>query len=194
MERGSPGIESLFGGLTHDGTHAILDLGSSSGDTFRIHQRFARRIRFADLLADPPHGSSLTETLHRIEPLHEEGFDLVLVWNLLDLLTPSERLEVIGRIDQLTVPGARLYVLVDGSGEATTHPMRFRLVRTDRVNQEPAAPRQPLRSPLLPADVERILTPFQVIHAFTLRSGLREYVAMKRHERASSFGETGPLR
>jgi len=194
LERGAPGIEALFDGVSQDGAHAILDFGSSASQTFRVHNRFARRIHFAGLLADPPHGPGLTEILRNLQPPSEEGFDLVLVWNLLDLLTPSERDELIGRIHQITAAGARLYVLVDASGAPTTHPMSFHLLGTDRVRQEQTAPRQPLRSPLLPADVERVLSPFRVIHAFTLRAGYREYVGLKGPKEPGFVGETEELR
>jgi hypothetical protein len=32
---------------------------------------------------------------------------------------------------------------------------------------------------LLPAQVERVLAPFKVVRAFTLKGGLREYVAVR---------------
>jgi hypothetical protein len=38
----------------------------------------------------------------------------------------------------------------------------------------------PARDPLLPAQVERLLAPFEVAHAFTLKSRLREYVVVRR--------------
>jgi hypothetical protein len=35
---------------------------------------------------------------------------------------------------------------------------------------------------LLPAQVEKLLEPFDVVRAFTLRTGMREYMAVKRSD------------
>ena len=87
---------------------------------------------------------------------------------------------LVQRLVDLTAVGARLYVLVDGSGEATPRPLAFSLLSTDRVSQEPVGPPHPAYPQLLPAAVERLLRPFEVVQAFTLRGGWREYLAIRR--------------
>jgi hypothetical protein len=49
----------------------------------------------------------------------------------------------------------------------------------DRVVQQPLGDPVPAGPELLPAEVERLVRPFQVIHAFTLRPAYREYVAVR---------------
>lgn len=177
--RAAPGVAALFGGVSPDGSHAILDLGPAAEPHFRLYSDFARRIRFADLLPTLPYGAAW-EVADVALPSHPPHlYDLVLAWNFLDRLTPEERPQLMERLDELTVPGARLYTLVEATGEQITRPLRFTLVDLGHVSQEVVGPPEPAGREILPAEVERLLAPFEVDHAFTLRVGLREYVAVK---------------
>lgn len=180
IERSAPGIAALFEGLREDGSHAVLDLGPAAQSSFELYSRFARRIRFADLLNAPLRGEAWTVALRSLQPYPEQLYDLVLAWNLFDRIRPAERLLFVERLAQITTSGARLYVVVDVSGEPTTIPLRFTLVGLDRVGQRPMGDPHPAFPQLLPAEVERLLRPFKVVHGFTLRHGYREYVAIRR--------------
>lgn len=179
LERAAPGVAALFAGLREDGSHAVLDFGSATETNLRLYSGFARRIRFAGLLTDPPHGEAWAAALGALPPHPEQPYDLVLVWNLLDRLAPEERPLLVERLVQLTAPGARLYLVVDASSEPNTRPVRFTLLDFDRVRQEAVGPPHPPQPQLLPAEVERLLEPFRVAHGFTLRHNLREYVAIR---------------
>lgn len=179
VERAAPGVGELFAGLRTDRRHAILDLGPAAGRNLRLYGRFARWIRIADLLTDPPHGDAWAAALEELPPLPQRPYDLVLAWNLLDRLCPEERPLLIQRLAELTAPGARLSVVVKASGEPTAHPLRFTLLGFDRVLQHAVGPPEPVQPQLLPAEVERILEPFEVLRAFTVRLGFREYLAVK---------------
>jgi hypothetical protein len=180
LERAAPGIAAFFDGLKEDGSHAVLDFGAGGEGSFRLYCRFARRIRFADMLRNPPRGKRWTEALNALPPPPAGKYDLVVAWNLLDRLTPAEHQTLIKRLVHITRPGARLYVVVDTSGEARVHPLHFSLLDLDRVSYRVDGPLVGANPPLLPAAIERLLAPFQVEHAFTLRRGLREYVAVRR--------------
>jgi len=91
---------------------------------------------------------------------------------------------VIARLAEITAPDARLYIVVDASGESMTQPQRYTLLDVDRITQRAVGRPEPAQRQLLPAQVERLLAPFEVVHAFTLRLGLREYVAVKGGEDA----------
>ncbi|MFO8172858.1 MAG: class I SAM-dependent methyltransferase [Longimicrobiales bacterium] len=175
--RTAPGVAAIFAGLKNDGSHGILDLGPAVEANLRFYGRFARWVRFGSLLRSPPRGDAWQEALQELPPLPDRPYDVVMAWNILDRLPPEHRPLLIERIAQLTGPGARLYVLVDGSGEDLTYPLRFSIQDDGFVSQEKVGPASPAYPQLLPAEVERILTPFHVAHAFTLRGGFREYVA-----------------
>jgi hypothetical protein len=180
--RAAPGIAALFDGVKADGSHAVVDLGPAAEPHFRLYGQYARRIRFADLVPRVPYGSGW-EAADRALPLDpRQPYDLVLAWNVLDRLTVEERPQLVERLDRITAPGARLYTLVEASGAHETRPCRFTLLDVGRVSQDFTGPAELAGRELLPAEVERLLEPFEVVHAYTLRSGMREYVAIKRRE------------
>ncbi|MFH1763795.1 MAG: hypothetical protein ABIF09_06355 [Gemmatimonadota bacterium] len=180
IERAAPGVSALLSGLREDGSHTVLDFGAAAETKLRLYSRFARRIRFADLLTHPPHGKAWAAALRALPQFPDQPYDLVLAWNLLDRLAPNERPPLVERLTQLTARRARLYVVVDGSEEPNTHPLRYTLPDVGRVGQQVVGPPYPAQPQLLPAEIERLLAPFRVERAFTLRLGLREYVAVRR--------------
>lgn len=182
--RTAPGVAATFAGLKNDGTHGILDLGSAVDANLHFYGRFARWVRFGSLLQPPPGGEAWEKTFQDLPPLPDRPYDVVMAWNILDRLPPEHRPILMQRIAQLTGPGTRLYVLVDGSGRDHTHPLRFSIRDDGHVAQEEVGPASPAYPQLLPAEVERILSPFQVAHAFTLRGGYREYVARWKEQKA----------
>ena len=184
VERSAPGIAALFAGLDPDRTYSVLDLGTAAESHLRLYGGFARQIRFADLLEKPSRGADWAGAVQGIPPNPHQPYDLVLAWNLLDRLSPEGRRLLIERLSRLTADGARLYVAVDASGAPEMRPLRFKLLGVDRVRQEAAGPLEAAQPQLLPAQVERLLAPFEVVRAFTLRLGLREYVAVKGGEEA----------
>lgn len=180
VERSSPALAVLFDRMHPDGRHSVLDLGVAGNRQLRLLGQFARRIRFAGLLPEPPRGEALTEALETLSPAPDHPYDVVLAWDIFDRLDADERQEVMERIRSTTVRGARLYAMVESSGAVTSRPVRLALVDLDRISQQPVGPVEPANPQLLPAHVERLLDPFEVINAFSLRIGLREYVAVKR--------------
>jgi hypothetical protein len=119
------------------------------------------------------------ESLRTLAPNPGDPYDVVLAWDVLDRLAPADRSALVARITAVTAPRARLYTVVDASGASVRHPLSFTITARSRVSQVPVGPPEPAHEQLLPAQVERALTPFEVVHAFTLRGGLREYVALK---------------
>lgn len=179
-ERPSLGLKALFDGVVADDAHAVLDLGRASRSSFAVFTRFARRVRFADLLREERRsdlGSALEASVPA-QPGHP--YDLILAWDLLDRIGAEERGVVVSRLAELAAPRARIHVLVDASDRAEVPSSSFTVVDLDRVRYEPAGPDRPAGDRLLPAEVERLLEPFEVVRAFTSRSGMREYVGILR--------------
>jgi hypothetical protein len=179
VERCAPGLAALFGGLHEDGSHSILDLGPAAESSFRLYSRFARKISFNGLLEAPLRSETWTEALKALPERVDEPFDVVLAWNVLDRVPPELRPTLVSRLVGVTVPGARLYVLVDASGRSTAQPLRFSPSGVDMVCQQITGDSYPAGTGLLPAEVRRLLAPFEVVQAFTLKDGFREYVSVR---------------
>lgn len=150
VEPATPGLTALFGALDRTRGHSILDLGAGSSRRLELYAPFARRIRFAALLPDPDGAAVPHHTIDSLPEDDEHPYDVVLLWDVFDHLGGDDRRALVDRIVGVSVPGARLYASVDG-----------------------ADPR------LLPAHVERLLAPFDVVHAYSLRIGRREYVGRR---------------
>jgi hypothetical protein len=180
VERTSPGLAALFAGMKADGRHSILDLGDANNQQLRILGPYARQIRFVGLVPLPPSGEALAAALAGLLRNVETPFDVVVAWDVLDRLAPADREALLGRIVEATAPGARLYASVDVSGAEVAQPVRSTLVSVDRVRQVTVGPPGSAKPQLLPAQAERLLSPFEVDQAFSLRVGVREYVATKR--------------
>jgi hypothetical protein len=182
--RPSLGVAAVFDVATPDGRHAVLDLGRASETGMEVYRRYARRIRFADLL--PVDGAGTLEEATRasfeaaIPAQPDHPYDLVLAWDVFDRVAPEARAALVEVLADRCAAGARLHVVVDPSDTPTIARYRFTPLDVDRVRYEPAGEAPRTASPLLPAPVERLLDPFEVVRAFTLRSGLREYVAIRR--------------
>ena len=180
VERAMPGVAAVLEGVSRDRSHAVLDLGSAADSTLTVYGRFARWVRFADLLSSTSTAAELDATLASLPENPPRPYDLVFGWNILDRVAPEQRPRVIARLAQLTSPDARLHVIVDAGGDAYRSPLRFALLEEDRICYEPVGHPVAAGKPILPAELERVVEPFHVVRAFTTRVGLREYVGVRR--------------
>lgn len=179
-ERITPGLAAVFERVSEDRSHAVLDLGSADGSSLRVYSRFARWVRFADVLDSASSPAGRAAALSSLPPNPERPYDLVFAWDILDRLPPQDRPGLVARLAELSAPGARLFIVVESSDLRPTDLLRFTLAGIDRVRYESTGEPRPVHAPVLPADVKRLIEPFQVHRAFSTRVGLREYVAVLR--------------
>ena len=179
-ERTSPGLAALFASLRAGGGHVVLDLGPGQPAHLRVLEGFASQIRFAGMFIAPGGGDERTHMIRGLQANPEAPYDVVLAWDVFDRLEAPERVDLIVRLAEITAPRARLFFLVSGSGAPLRTPLAFTLAGPGRVIETATGPPRPPGPELLPAAVERLLGPFAVQNAFYVRSGWREYVAVKR--------------
>ena len=180
VERASPGLAALFDTLREGGNHSVLDLGPARGRHLHVLAPFGRQVRFAGLVPRSLVGEEWLTTLRALPPNDSSPYDVVLGWDLLIWLDPDERAAATARLAEITAPRARIHLIVDGTGAATAQPLEYTLMETGRVAELPVGPPQRVPHPLLPAQLERALSPLEVMRAFVLRTGAREFVAKKR--------------
>jgi hypothetical protein len=186
VERATPGIAALFTGVSQDGSHSVLDLGPAADASLRVYGRYARRARFADLIAATS-SKEWPAALAALPAQPDHPYDLIFAWDVLDRLGKDERSALLSRLAEVSAAEARLHIVVDASGRGAVEPLRYVLVDVDRVRCEPTGPARPAPTALLPGEVERLLAPFQVVSGFTLKSGVREYLAARRSKPTSRW-------
>lgn len=179
-ERRSPGLAVLFDALVEDGRHSILDLGPASGAHLMVLGRYASQIRFANLLTSAAPGPDWQEAVRALAPNPERPYDAVLAWDVLDRLDPEGRSILMARLTEVTAARARIHTIAGGEAAGAPAALAFTLLDLDRVLERPSGVTSAPGGPLLPAQMERVLAPFEVTSAFMLRTGAREYVAIKQ--------------
>jgi hypothetical protein len=175
----TPGVAALLEGVREDGTRSVLDLGPADPESFRVYSRFGRRVRFADLFG-VGEAEGWVPALEALPPQPEQPYDLILGWDILDRLPPALRPRFIERLVGVSAPGAGLHLIVRASEQSEVPALHFSLHDVDRMSYEPSGGSMPARAPILPAELERLISPFEVVRAFTLKGGLRECAARKR--------------
>lgn len=179
-ERLAPGLAAFFRAVSEDRSHAVLDLGPGSSSSLRVYSRFARWVRFADVLTAAISPSGWPEISGSLPPHPERPFDLVIAWDALDRLPAENRPELVKRLAEITTPDARLFLLSAAPDVAPIGLLRFTLVDLDRMQYENTGEARPAHALPMPAELQRILSPFQLLRGFSTQLGLREYVAERR--------------
>lgn len=179
VERSAPGVVALLDGVSEDRSHAVLDLGPAANSSLRVYGRFATRVRFVDLLSAALSPEGCIAALKAVPTQPERPYDLVFGWDVLDRLFPEDRRRLVERLTEISAADARLHLVTESADSSMTRPRRFALLNDHRIRIEPTGPERPARRHLLPAEVERVVAPFRVVHGFTLKGGLREYVALR---------------
>lgn len=179
-ERVAPGVAAFFEAVGEDRSHSVLDLGPAAGSSLRVYGRFARWIRFADVLSAAVAPAGWPEVLRALPPNPERPYDLVIAWDVLDRLSPGDRPRLVERLAELSAPAARLLVVSASPDLFPVALLRFTLAEVDRMGYEAAGEPRPVHPPVSPAEMKRLLAPFEVHRAFSAQVGLREYVAVRK--------------
>jgi hypothetical protein len=182
-EAQAPGVAWLFGDIDEEPRHSVLDLGAGSPSSLAVYSRFARRIRFADLggqLHGPNGWRTVDAVLTSLPEQPDHPYDLVFVWDALDRLLREYRAPLVARLAAITSPSAKLHAItrsVDSGGGGGGLPHGFALLDTGRMTYDVSAQTVPATPRIMPAQMAQLLVPFRVVHGFTLKGELREYVA-----------------
>ena len=136
IEGAAPGLAALLDGVSEDRSHAILDLGPATDRSLQIYSRFARCIRFADLIGNawPHDAGSTARSPTTLLPRLDRRYDLVFGWDILDRLFPDDRPLLVDWLAESTPPDARLHLVV----------RTFEHAIIDSASLRPARPRPDL--------------------------------------------------
>jgi hypothetical protein len=111
---------------------------------------------------------------------------------VLDRLPADNRPDLVKRLTEITAPDARLFLLSAAPDVVPIGSLRFTLVDLDRMQYESTGDARFAHAPPMPAELQRILPPFELLRAFSTQLGLREYVAERRRGCTSMPSRTPP--
>ena len=183
----SPGLKAALETLPSDGSGWVLDLGSAVAGNLEFFSSLVSRVQVADLLGfqfraerasvvDVDGSSALLQAL---EPEYARAFHLVLVWDLLNYLSPERGRTMIEQLTRLCRPDGWIFASVVTSETMPARPSRFRIVGHETLAYETTSDELQGGPQLTPAAVERLIDGFQIEHSFVLRHGYWEYLAVR---------------
>ena len=112
-------------------------------------------------------------------PEHRGTMDLVLLWDYLNYLTPDQGAALIEAVAPLCRPEAGCLAMVYTSETMSASPVRYRVADRSHLTAERLSTEESGSPQMTPVVVERVLSGFTIEHAFVLRNGVREYVAVR---------------
>jgi hypothetical protein len=175
----SPGFEAILSELTRRDAIRVLDFGPAVPENIEFYSGFATRVQVIDGFRDTPDAASAVGILKDLARRHTGSFHLVLLWDSLNYLASARAGEVVAAIVPLCRPEARCMAMVATSDTMPASPRRYRVVDASHLSYEESTT-EVLGAPQMPpAVVERVLAGFSIEHAFVLRNGIREYVAVR---------------
>jgi hypothetical protein len=175
-------LGNLFSDLVPGGAYRFLDLGTAVGRNIEFLSRYALSVQVGDFwaTASQPGASSLERALEPLTPPAETaGFHVVLAWDLLNYLDREQLARTARHLGSVTRPGGYLFALVYYAAEMPAEPLRYRIVdRETLVYPRPAASRPSPRYPQ--GAVEQAFAAFELEHAYLLKTGLQEYLFVRK--------------
>jgi hypothetical protein len=123
LEQSSVALKTLVGVLARGVSRPnVLDLGEASGANLAFFSRFRARVSIADLHRSL-RTARLDDALLPSDP--PAPFDVVLLWDLLNYLSPEDIGWLARSLGRLTRPGATMLAFLASSREIPYRPARY---------------------------------------------------------------------
>ena len=169
--------------LTRNPPTAILDLGSSSTETVRYLSGFCTNLSILDLFQSASSQSGARSTIFRFSdsicntlPDGGDGFDAVLIWDLLHYFDRPTLDPFIRRLARCCKPDALVYLMASAIAPIPLTPIRFRIHDRQSLLYQMASETRAESPQLRAGDVERIMKGFRPMRLYQLRNGLQEFL------------------
>ena len=178
----SPGLQAVVGDCGSKTPCAVLDLGPALPENIEFLSARASNIQVVDVFRQggDPHGA--VRLLRKLDSTRHGFFDLVLFWDILDYFSADTAPDVIQAIVPLCAPTARCLVMASATDTVPATVRKYRIVDSSHLRYEWTSFEEKGITQLAPATLGKILSGFGVEHAFVLRNGLREFVAVRNPE------------
>lgn len=177
-------LPSVLGAMARGPKPHVLDLGPAIGANVEYLSEFGCRLSIEDLYltrTTAAEGEELgPEFFEQLVPLPDgPQYDVVFAWDLFNYLSRKELGRLTARLRQACRPGAQVLALIWIHKSIPAQPIRFRfrgpdhLVYDRRTALERPGPR------FQPAEINQLMSGFQVDRSFLLRHGIQEYLFVR---------------
>lgn len=182
----SPALTEILATLDPERPVKVLDLGPAHQANLDIYATIADGVRIVPLVRkdglaglqdlDP---EEFAARLNRLLPVAEEGFGLVLMWDLLNYLVDDQPSLLAHHLAAIATSGARIHAMTITTETMPAEPSRYGLLEGGRLTYRPTTRHRTAAPDPPPALVERWMKSFRVERSFLLRHGIREFIAVR---------------
>jgi hypothetical protein len=181
----SPALTEIFAALDPDRPVRVLDLGSALQTNLEFYSTIGNGVRIVPLLRNDGleglhalDAEAFSAMLDSLLPTEDEGFGLILAWDLFDYLVDDQPALLARHLAGIAERGARIHVMIITGETMPAKPSRYEILDAGRLAYRPTTNRNATAPDPPPAKVERWLAPFRVERSFLLRHGVREFIAV----------------
>ncbi|MBZ5724480.1 MAG: class I SAM-dependent methyltransferase [Acidobacteriia bacterium] len=185
--RSSRGLEEFFGNIRDQSGLTILDLGGASQDNVSFITNLGHRLYSEDFLqilresfaedsADQSNPGRIDYFLRQALDYPEQQFDGVLVWDVLEYLSPALLTAVIERLHKIVRPKSYMLAFFHSDDKLETVPAyTFRIQEMNALLVAQRGARRPAQL-FNNRGLEKLFVRFEYVKFFLTRERLREVI------------------
>lgn len=188
----SPLLFDRFNKIDPEEKHFILDIAQANNDSLHFFENFHCKLYLNNGINEVNHFRTTNtddtdeaearwqnrlHALMGVDQLKQREINLVLLWDLVNYLTPAEARKLIEVLLPYCAKDALIHLYIFTSETMGTRPNNYRISRDNKVLYPPgtgelktACPGYNLKQ------LQSMLEPFQMEHSVMLSSGIHEYL------------------
>jgi hypothetical protein len=181
----SPALSEILAAIDPERPVRVLDLGPALQTNLEYYTTIGSRVKIVPLLRNDGlegirqlDAGAFSAMLARLLPTEDDGFGLILMWDLLNYLADEQPSILSRHLAAVSEGGARIHAMITTAETIAAEPSRYELLGAGRLAYRPTTRLRTTASAPPPAKVERWLAPFRVERSFLLRHGVREFIAV----------------
>lgn len=177
----SVGVRSIEEVLTSKHRPRVLDLGPARAGTVEFLNRFRPRIQIEDLTHTLLSPAAANDPLRDLSfPDGERTFDLILLWDLVNYLSPDQTKDLSQRIAAVSTPDTVLYAQIWTTPAMPNEPQRIHIADGGTIVHTPRSARTRPAQRITKRRLHELLPEFEFARSFLTRSGMEEYLFVVR--------------
>ena len=177
-------LPSVLGAMARGPKPHVLDLGPAIGSNVEYLSQYGCRLSIQDLYltrSSAVDGEELgAEFFEQLLPLPDGPlYNVVFAWDLFNYLSRKELKHLTARLRQACRPGAQVLALIWIHKSIPAQPIRFRFRGPDQLHYDRRTSLERPGPRFQPAEINQLMSGFQVDRSFLLRHGIQEYLFVR---------------